>query len=253
MKKTGKKKKDFGHSGLSVTDSDATDTQWLDAILEHMNSVTAKIVAYRAAHPSVLSVPDAWTMKEFLANAKQVYRVAHLPHLTRGRRSEENAAIDHLSLMRSHELGPPPTQGAMIKWLIDELKLSKNTAGKYAKLYRLSRQDTARFSQAEQRWLRKNFGSESLTLAWWDDRRWGPWMSERLRRSGVGEEIRKLFAGEYTEAEMRQTRAELVIQMDERIAEQSALRRQKTDVTIAKDVLTKEPHPRPTRSLKSPG
>ena len=252
MKKTGKKKKDFGNSSLSVPDSDATDTQWLDAIFEHMNSVTAKIVAYRAAHPSVVSVPDAWTMGEFLEKAKQAYREAHPPHLKRGRRAVETVAIDRLSYF-SDQFGRQPTQGAMITLLIDELKLSKNTAGKYAKLYRLSRQDTARFSQAEQRWLRKNFGSESLTLAWWDDRRWGPWMSERLRSSGVGEEIRKLFAGEYTEAEMRQTRAELVIQMDERIAEQSALRRQKTDVTIAKDVLTKEPHPRPTRSLKSPG
>lgn len=252
MKKIGKKKKHVGNSSLSVSDNNATDTKWLDAVLEHINSVTEKVVAYRDTHPIVLSVPDALTMEEFLEKAKQVYREAHPPPHKPGRRSVESVAIDKLSYF-SDELGWQSTQGAMIKLLIDDLKLSKNTAGKYAKLYRLSQQDTARLSQADQRWLRKSFGSESLSPAWWDERRWGPWMSERLRSSGVAEEIRKILAGEYTNAEVRQIRAEMEIQKDECIAEYMALRQKQADVTIAKDRLTKEPRPRPKRSQKSPG
>lgn len=247
-----KKRKPTSTLRTVVPAHDATDDTWLDTIqeqIQEMNRVAAEVTAFRAAHPYCLSVPYAWLMKEFLAKAKQVYREAHPPHLKRGRRSEENAAIDHLRLMRSHELGPPPTQGAMLKWLMAELKLSKNTAGKYAKLYRLSRQDTARFSQAEQRWLCKEFGAESLSPAWWDTRFW-QWFGAKVTSSGLGDDIRKIFAGGYTQAELQQIQSEMLIQHQERKAERITLRRQQKDVTNAPAGRTKEP--RPTRSRKSP-
>jgi len=244
-----KKRKQAGKGRKPVSENDETIAKVL-AACRHLTEVAKKVVAYRAAHPPCLSVPDAETEKEFVEKAKQVYREAHIPVLKPGRRSEENFAIGHL-MMLSHQLGPQPTQGAMIK----TLNLSKNTAVKYArlyKLYRLSTQDIALFSQVDKQWLCKEFGAESLSPAWWDNRFW-QWFGATVTSSGLGEEIRKIFAREYTEAELRQKHAEMVLLKDERIAEQIALSRQPVNVTIAKDGLTKEPRPRPKKSRKSPG
>lgn len=245
-----KKRKQTGKGCKSASENDETVTKMLAACRD-LTEVAENVIAYRAAHPIVLSVPDAWTMEEFLKKAKQVYREAHPPHLTLGRRAVESVAIDKLTDFW-YESGRQPTQGAMIKLLIDDLKLSKNTAGKYAKLYRLSRQDMARLSQADQRWLCKKFGSESLSPGWWDNRFWQRF-GEKVATLGLGEKIRKILAGKYTEAELRQKIAEMVRLKDERIAERIALRRQQADAPIAKDGLTKEPRPRPKRSRKSPG
>lgn len=214
------------------------------------SEVLQRVCAWRTANPIHLSVPDAATEKDFLENAKQVYREAHIPNRKRGRRSEENVAIDKLNDL-SHKLGRQLTQGEMIKSLIDHLKLGKNTAGKYAKLYRLSRQDRTRLSQADQRWLCKNFGSESGSPAWWDERFW-QWFEERVRSSGLGEEIRKLFAGKYTLTELQR-------KWDEteacrlKLRKRYANKQRQVGITNAKDVLTKKRHPRPKMRQRTPG
>lgn len=243
-----KKRKQAGKGRKSVSESDETVAKVLAACRD-LTEVAENIIAYRVAHPIVLSVPDAQTEKEFLENARQVYRAAHPPHLKPGRPSEENLAIDHLMRL-SDELGPQPTQGAMIKSL-KMLNLSENTAVRYARLYKLyclSTQDIALFSQVDKQWLCKEFGAESLSPAWWDNRFW-QWFRAKVTSSELGEEIRRIFAGEYTETELRQMQSKMVMLQQERYA----LSRQQADVTIAKDGRTKEPRPRPKRSRKSPG
>ena len=260
MKKREKKGKDkVGSSSQPASENDAT-VRFEDAIAKYLseigvNGIAAAVGAYLAAHPPGLFVPGFWTGEnetEFLKTARQVYRAAHPPHLKSGRPSEENLAIDHLMKI-SDELGPQPTQGAMIKSL-RMLNLSKNTAVRYArlyKLYRLSTQDIALFSQVDKQWLRKKFGAESLSSAWWDNRFW-QWFGAKVTSSGLGEEIRKIFAGEYTEAEIRQKHAEMVILKDERMTKHIALSLQKTDVTIAKDTLTRKPRSRPKMRQRTP-
>lgn len=236
--KSKRKRKKAGNLGKSVPENNATDAKWLDTIQERIQEIVAvsgRATAYRAAHPIFLSVPDAWTENEFIENAKQVYRSAHIHNRKRGRRSEEGFAIHNL-IKLSHELGLQPTQGAMIKSLM-KLNLSKNTAGRYARLYKLyclSRQDIVRFSQADQQWLCKEFGSESLSPAWWDNKFW-QWFEANVSSSGVGEEVRKIFAGEYTETEVRQMCEEMEKLKQERYASD----RQQAGFTNAKDVLTK--------------
>ncbi|HSL03648.1 MAG TPA: hypothetical protein VK901_08935, partial [Nitrospiraceae bacterium] len=158
--------------------------------------IAARLADFAKAHPRYLSVLYASTEKEFINNAKQVYRLAHISKRKRGRRSEECFAFEHLAKL-SDELGRQPTKGVMTKTLIN-LNLSKNTAGRYAKLYQLSclsNEERAQLSQSDQRWLREEFGSDSLSPAWWDERCWQRF-EENVERCGVGEEIRKIFSGE---------------------------------------------------------
>ena len=124
-----------------------------------------------------LSVPDASSLVVFLKQAKKVYRETHNLNRRRGRRSEEALAIKNLNTL-SDELGRQPTRGQMVTALM-KLNLSKNTAHKYARLYRLSKQHGTRFSKADRQWLCKNFGSESLSQLWWIERYW-QWFVEEV-------------------------------------------------------------------------
>ncbi|MEP6890636.1 MAG: hypothetical protein ABI955_08090 [Nitrospirota bacterium] len=232
--KVRKGKKKLIRSSKSVSDHDATNTKWLDEILE-MTDQAQKVMAYAAAHPKHLSVPDAQTEKAFIDEAKRVYREAHIPTLKRGPRPKEATTIHYLKKL-SDELGQGLTQYKMIKSLIDDNICSINTAGKYAKLYRfscLSGEDRAQLSQADQQWLRKNFGSESLSPTWWMDRSW-QWIEETVAKSGLGEEIRKIFSKEYSEMELRQQREEMERLRRQQIKKAADQRQQ------SKDVPTKE-------------
>lgn len=233
--KARKKRKPTGNISKSVPANDATDDKWVNTILERVQEVSA--VAERVAglikvHPRYLSVPDAWTEKEFIKKAKRVYREAHIPTLKRGPRPKEATTIHYLKKL-SDELGQELTQYKMIKSLIDDSICSINTAGKYAKLYGfscLSNEGRAQLSKPDQQWLRKNFGNESLSPAWWMDRSW-QWFEAGISGSALGEEIRKIFSGEYTETEIRQKCEEM--------------ERLKWDLRKDKDALTKERRLRP--------
>jgi hypothetical protein len=155
------------------------------------SEIIRQVNEYRLAHPPMLSVPDASSEKEFIKKAKQVYREAHSPHKKRGRGSEESDAIMCLAKLPV-ESAKSPTQGEMVKALI-KLKLSKNTAYKYAKLYGLSRRGPSRFTDKDRQWLAKNMGRESLTQEWWQDKHW-QWWEEEARRSGVLGEIQNILA-----------------------------------------------------------
>ena len=115
-----------------------------------------------------LRVPDAETLATFLKQARQVYRKAHDNTSRRGRPSdEENAFMSLLQLER--EQGCVPSQGEIIRTLM-ELKLSGNTAYKYAKLYRLSlrwTRDQTQLTETEQKWFARNNGIDSCWRLYW--------------------------------------------------------------------------------------
>jgi hypothetical protein len=48
---------------------------------------------------------------------------------------------------------------ALVETNLHELKVRRNTAGKYARLYRLAGQDPKGFTKTDQEWLRRNFGT----------------------------------------------------------------------------------------------
>ena len=198
-------------SSKSVSTHDATNTKWLDEILE-MTDQVQMVMAYAATHPPCLSVPDAGTEEEFIKSAKQVYREAHIPTLKRGPRPKEAFAVNilaYFSRMRRRQL----TKSQMTKLLTNRRllgpdTLSKNTAEKYVRLFCLAGQDLESFSQKDKDWLCQEFGSASLSLEWWRDKMLGPWLSEGFRRSGLVEEIRKIIE-EYTPTELQQERNKL--------------------------------------------
>jgi hypothetical protein len=219
-----------------VSADDATDDKWLDTILERAQEVSAiaeRATAFLAAHPKYLSVPDAQTESEFITNAKRVYREAHNPTLKRGPRPKEAFAVNilaYLSRKRRRQL----TKSELTKLLTNRRllgadTLSKNTAEKYVRLFCLAGQDLESFSQQDKDWLRKEFGSESLSPEWWRDKMLGPWMSEGLRRSGLGEEIRKIFK-EYTPTEVQQERDKLDAARDQLHEQYAKERRGSTKV-----------------------
>ena len=250
MKKKDKgkrKRKKAGNLGKSVPEGNATDAKWLNTIQERFQEVTAvaeRIGAFIAANPKCLSVPDAWTEKEFIRNATRVYREAHIPTLKRGPRPKEATSIQYLHKL-SDELGQELTQYKMIQSLIDDRICSVNTAGKYAKLYRfscLSNEGRAQLSQTDQQWLRKNFGSESLSPAWWMDRS-HQWFEAVISSSGVGEEIRKIFSGEYTDTEIRQMREDMD-KLKWWQFKKAADQQQQRDLRKEKDAPTKKARPK---------
>jgi hypothetical protein len=177
-------------SHLKPVSENAATVAYVADMLKELEKEIVKIDAARAAHPEYLSVLDAWTENEFLENARQVYRAAHLPNRMRGRRSEENSAIGNL-IVRSHELGRKLTRGEMTKLLI-HLKLSKNTASKYARLYYLSKQEIAGISQVDQKWLCKEFGIESPSEAWWEEKCWNWWLALGTS-TGAFDDTRNLY------------------------------------------------------------
>jgi hypothetical protein len=150
---------------------------------------------YQAAHPPHLLVRDASTREEFRRNADRVYSQAHPSTRGRGRTTDENNAMIRL-LDLSRELGRDPKYREMVDRLMDGNsaipKLSKNTANKYAKLYRLWKQQPKGLSKSDKEWLAQNFGTASLSAHWWEDR-WWQWFEERARRAGILNHIAELF------------------------------------------------------------
>ncbi len=210
--KVRKGKEKLIRSSKSVSDHDATNTKWLDEILE-MTDQAQKVMVYAAAHPPCLSVPDTGTEEEFIKKAKEVYREAHMPLIKRGPRPKEAFAVNILAYLSRKKRRRQLTKSQMTKLLTNRRllgadTLSKNTAEKYVRLFCLAGQDLEGFSQREKDWLCQEFGSESLSPEWWRDKMLGPWLTEGSRRSGLAEEIRKIFE-EYTPTEVQQERDKL--------------------------------------------
>ena len=231
-----KKRKPTGNISKSFPANDTTTDELLATIQEQIQEATGvaeRAAAFMAAHPKHLSVPDAQTEKAFIENAKRVYREAHIPTLKRGPRPKEAFAVNilaYISRKRRRQL----TKSKMTKLLTNRRllgadTLSKNTAEKYVRLFCLAGQNLESFSQTEKEWLCKEFGSESLFLEWWRDKMLGPWMSEGFRRSGLGEEIRKIFE-EYTPTELQQERDKLEAARDQFYKQRTKERRGSTNV-----------------------
>jgi len=180
--------------GVALPDDPTVAT--VVALVCGVTEIARRVADHRTKNPPHLSVLDAESEKEFLRNATLAYRKAHPPNRKRGRRSLENGAIARLMLLET-ELGRHPTRTEMIQRLRDEQwrleAVSANTAEKWARLYLLWGRSKEGFSETEKRWLRKNFGKESLLPKWWMER-WWQWWEELLRRTGVLDEIGQYFS-----------------------------------------------------------
>jgi hypothetical protein len=209
----GRKPRSAAKTPGSVEKVRSKDDAFVDKIVATAmegTEILEKVTAYRASHPTYLSVLDAQNEKDFIKNAKKVYRETHRPNHRRGRRSEENQAMIKLMAL-SEKLNRRPTHGEMVRTLMDHKlmgqRLSINTAGKYARLYRLSGMGVTLFSKADQEWLRKEFGTEALSQIWWMDRRW-QWWEEKARVLGVLKEIRDCFAQPPSLSDLQRMRRE---------------------------------------------
>ena len=150
---------------------------------------------FKAANPTLLSVPDAGSLTEFLKNARKVYRKAHLPS-KRGPKFSEGRVLSWISDLEI-ELKRPPTRKEIIERLTDDNNhypktVSRRTAGKCAKLYLLLSPGKKKFSKRDARWLRTNFGPQNLSPHWLEEKRW-QWFGDRLDETGVSAEIRGYF------------------------------------------------------------
>lgn len=147
-----------------------------------------------AEHRSLIPVRDAATWEEFRNNAKQAYKVGHkavyplvaCPKPVRGRPPEENIIMRRI-LELEKELGRDAKYTEIVTWLLEGVqpseRVSKNTADKYAKLYRLYKQFTDKFSEKDKQWLCNTYGEESFGLWWWFER--------ACNWSGVSDELPK--------------------------------------------------------------
>ena len=149
----------------------------------------------KAANPTLLSVPDAGSLPEFLKNARKVYRKAHLPS-KRGPKFSEGRVLSWISDLEG-ELKRRPTRKEIIERLTDDTNhypktVSVRTAGTCAKLYLLLSPGKKRFSKTDARWLRTNFGPQGPSPHWLDEKRW-QWFHDRLEETGVSAEIRGIF------------------------------------------------------------
>ncbi len=142
----------------------------LAAAMEGMTAVAERlsppgtVPSFREDSNKYLRVPDVETLEDFLKQAKKVYREAHSHTPQRGRPTWEIDAFYTL-LELSSKSGGVPTQGKMVSTLMEKpIKLSKNTAYRYAKLYRLSlrwSRGQIQFTDAERQWIAKNKGTDS--------------------------------------------------------------------------------------------
>ena len=149
----------------------------------------------KAANLTFLSVPDAGSLTQFLKNARKVYRKAYLPS-KRGPKFSEGRVLSWISDLEG-ELKRRPTRKEIIERLTDDTNhypktVSLRTAGRCAKLYLLLSPGKKRFSKTDARWLRTNFGPQSLSPHWLEEKRW-QWFQDRLDETGVSAEIRGYF------------------------------------------------------------
>jgi hypothetical protein len=149
---------------------------------------------HRAAHPEPIIVERAPTERQFIRNAVIAFRKANESISKRGRTSEENVCMARLMAL-SHELGRDPTHAEMItrlmKCKVGILKVSKNTAHKYARLYRLWLQEPQGLSKTDLNWLRRNFGVGACSVLWLGFRA-RQWISDR-RSSRLRKRIEQVY------------------------------------------------------------
>ena len=125
----------------------------------------AEILQMAGGRKVTLSIPDANTEKEFIEEAKQVYREAHAKRERprHGRRPVDIECFNTIVRLCSETGNYQPTQGEMVRTLMERNGVTKNTAEKYAKLFNLSFRivgDESRLTDAEQRWLIKQLGPD---------------------------------------------------------------------------------------------
>jgi hypothetical protein len=101
-----------------------------------LTEVLRRVSEDRAAHPPIIPVPDAESLKEFLKNARKAYKNAHPGK--RGPKFAEGKALAWIARLE-HELKRQPTRKEIIARLTDDKNcpntVSERTAEKIAKLY----------------------------------------------------------------------------------------------------------------------
>lgn len=162
--------------------------------------VLSRISEYRAAHPPVIPVPDAESLKEFLKNARKAYQNAHPGK--RGPKFAEGKALVWLAQLE-HELKRQPTRKEIIVRLTDGKNspntVSERTAEKIAKLYRqLTRyswygRTSPPLFKEDVRWLRKNLRPKHLTLNNWWARILEQWQHAKLDSIGLSKSVHDAF------------------------------------------------------------
>lgn len=164
--------------------------------------VLRRVSEDRAAHLSIISVPDAESLKEFLKNARKAYRKHH----PSGKRGPKFAEVDALVWIArlEHKLKRQPTRKEIIAGITDKdrygsIPVSIRTAEKIAQLYRLltryswyGRTGQA-LSKEDVQWLRKNLTpNQRSSINWWTQQL-KQWQHTKLEAAGLGKAIRDVF------------------------------------------------------------
>jgi len=182
----------------SVAEVRSEDDAFVDKIVAtamETTEIMRKVGEYRLAHPPVIPVQDAISLRVFLQNARKAYRKAHPPN-KRGPKFSEGRALVWIDQLEN-QLKRPPTRKEIITRLVNKDEhgantVSDRTAQDFATLYLLiSRRQ--RFSKVEARWLRKNFGPKVFSPHWWRGKK-EQWFHDRLEATGLSKEIRDCFA-----------------------------------------------------------
>lgn len=167
-----------------------------------LTEILRRISEDRAAHPTIIPVPDAESLKEFLKNAQKAYRKHHPPE-KRGPKFAEVEALVWIARLE-HKLKRQPTRKEIIAGITDKDQcgsdpLSPRTAEKIAQLYRHLTRYTwygrtgETLSKEGVRWLRRNLRPNQRSSNNWWAQILEQWQHAKLDATGVSKEIHDAF------------------------------------------------------------